>query len=149
MKVNLTWLESAQAARVGVVRRITSKAEGMMDRAGRGGDWTADVEGAAGEMAFAKAMGIYWEPTNKTFSVPDVGVYEIKTNRFGRDLPVELGTPDDRIVVLVSGSIPNFEVVGWIRGRDAKTVPPTTRKYRPAHWVLEGQLIKNFKRDVK
>jgi hypothetical protein len=138
--VTLTWLECLIAGFVGVIRRVTSLKTGMKDKAGRTNDWASDVEGCAGEIACAKALGIYWEPSNRTFSKPDVGGFEVKLSTKDGDLGVETNTPDNAIIILVIGKIPDFTVVGWITGKEAKLFPPYTKLYRPTHWVPKSKL---------
>ena len=131
------------ASQVGVLRRYTSIADGMKDRAGRKMDFSADIDGAAGEMAFAKGMNLYWSGGNKTFSVPDVGIVEVKTARSSVELPVYEHIPDDRIVALVFGNMPKFRIVGWIYAKDAKKIVPLSNKglgYQSAHFVTEDKL---------
>lgn len=139
--VTLSWLETHIASMVGGIRRLTSMKAGLKDKAGRPNDWSADVEGTAGEIALAKYLNVYWMPTNKTFTLPDVGKLEVKTVAKGDELPIHPNIPDDRIVVMVAGRIPNFEVVGWIRAGDAKIKYPAKAKlYYPCHWVPRAHL---------
>jgi hypothetical protein len=150
-KIKLTPLELNLAIEVGVWRRMSAAKDGLRDKAGRVGDWNADVLGASGEMVLAKSLGIYWLPTNRTFDLPDVGEFEVKTvQTYSQDmiergfklrLPVEPGTPDERIVVLIYGQYDSYEVMGWTTGKDAKAYPPEKVKYRPCHWVPVEKLF--------
>lgn len=143
--MTLTETEYRVATHIGKLRRVTARDGKMVDKAGKDDDFAADILGCAGEIAFAKAAGVYWEPTNKTFSRPDVGQFEIKTVRkkqegFSPSLPVELETNDEQLVALVYGEYPSFRIIGWISGRDAKKIPAEKKLYRPTHWVPENAL---------
>ena len=140
-KITLSWLETHIATIVGGVRRLTSMKENLTDRAGRPNDWSADIEGTAGEIALAKYLNVYWTPTNKTFTLPDLGRIEIKTVAKGDELPIHPGIPDDRIVVMVAGRVPTFTIAGWVRAGDAKKKYPARKKlYYPCHWVPRADL---------
>jgi hypothetical protein len=136
-EIQLSPTEIKVACMVGTLRRQTSKEGGMRDRAGRPNDWSADIEGAAGEIALAKYLGIYYEPTNKTFELPDVGVVEVKTSTRLMEIPIPPTIPDDRIVCGVFGLIPDFRIGGWIMGAEAKKfrLVVKTQGYPPAHWI--------------
>ncbi len=82
-----------------------------------------DIEGAAGEIAAAKALNRYWHGSvNAKKSEPDVGhnIQVRATKHLNGSLIITDSDPDDQIYVLVIGSRPNFNVVGWIRGVDGK-----------------------------
>ena len=60
MKVHLTIGEMHLAAQNGTLRVIESISKGLKDRHGfEGPGWDINVEGAAGEIAAAKAIGTY------------------------------------------------------------------------------------------
>lgn len=144
--VTLSESEALIAEVVGCLRRNTSIFAGMKDKAGRTNDFTADAEGAAGEMAVCKALNIYWPASNKTFSLPDAADVEIKLSKKLGELAVNPKTPDDRVTILVEGEIPNFYVAGWIRAGDAKRLYPKSNKnkgYPDAHFVPWEELL-NF-----
>jgi hypothetical protein len=72
-------------------------------------------------MAFAKAAGIYWDAAFDTFSKPDVGSFQVRTrSRSDYELLVRQCDADDERFVLVTGTMPEFSVRGWILGADAK-----------------------------
>ena len=69
MKVTLEWYELLQAALCGVRRHIEALHKGLPDKHGFDSDgWGAHIEGAAGEMAAAKSLGLYWNGSINTFS---------------------------------------------------------------------------------
>lgn len=138
--VPMAWYEVELAANVGVRRFI-----GAMERGGRGergrdvksraefvsrggdpddnGDgWTRHVEGACGEMAVSKVLGLYWSASVDTYrSRADVGSYQVRTRLKPQyQLYVRPSDPDGAPFFLARGRAPNFEIIGWIRGHAAK-----------------------------
>ena len=144
--ITLTDSEVRLAIQVGGLRRWTAIQEGLADKAGRPNDWTADIEGAAGEIAYCKFAGLYWPAGNKTFSEPDAGTgqreVEVKT-AWNEELPIYPSIPDSRKVILVTGRIPAFKVIGWILAGDGKKLVRPSNKgkgYQDAHFVQGWQL---------
>ena len=123
MKVILTVGELHLAAQNGCLRQIESMSRNLPDKHGFDGPgWNIHVEGAAGEIAAAKALNMYWGGTVNTFkSIGDIGKLEIRTTSVKNNrLIVRNKDSDDAVFVLVVGSTPTFEVVGWMLGKDAK-----------------------------
>lgn len=125
VEVTLDWYELQMAANVGLARQIESlrrglhDAHGLKDEAG----WNLHIEGAAGEIAFAKAAGKYWGGSVNTFKDPDLGGrIQIRTRSGGvrNSLIVRPGDDDQDIFVLVIGRSPKFLVAGWMLGQVAK-----------------------------
>jgi hypothetical protein len=106
------------------MRRISSIWKGLENKHGIEDDegWSADIEGAAGEMAAAKALNLYCShPVNTFKGGADVGEYEIRTtSKSSNKLIVRDRDDNDRPFVLVTGTAPHFTVHGWIMGKDAK-----------------------------
>ena len=127
-RVRLSPAEMMHAAMVGIMRQITNLRDGRQDAHGfNGTGWSEHIEGAAGEMAVAKALGHYWSGNHGRLRADDVGRLQVRTrSRSDYDLIVHDTDSDDRAFVLVRGKAPEFEVVGWIWGRDAKN---------PSHWA--------------
>lgn len=73
-------------------------------------------------MAYAKAAGVYWSGSVDTFKAPDVETVQVRT-RSGdgprTDLIVRRSDDPDDVFVLVIGKIPNYRIVGWMRGHEA------------------------------
>lgn len=150
MLVFLDWYEVAIAAKVGIQRHIYALKSRNADAFGRGSDdgWTDHIEGAAGELAFAKSIGSYWRPSVNTYgSGGDVGRVQVRTrSKSHYDLIVRENDRDGDLFVLVRGRIPQFEIVGFIRGLDAKK-QKYSRSYgcRPAaFFVPADSLIRDF-----
>lgn len=80
------------------------------------------VEGALGELAVAKALGMYWSGSINGFRAPDVGQsIQVRTrSRHDYDLIVRDSDADEAAFVLVTGSAPEYHVRGWMRGALAK-----------------------------
>jgi hypothetical protein len=122
--VRLTWHEVSFAAHVGLVRHASALRAGLINGYGRDEvhAWGDHIEGACGEMAAAKALGVYWEPTVNTFRTGgDVKDWQVRTRREShRELFVRPHDSDDAAFILVTGCVPVFEVVGWVPGHEAK-----------------------------
>ena len=126
MKVDLSQVEAFLASQVGSFRNTKSLAQGNPDAFGLSADkdgWGLHIEGAAGEMAAAKALNIYWSATVNTFKKGgDLGDrIQVRTrSKHDYELLVHPSDRDDDVFVLVTGKSPHFLVHGWISGRDAK-----------------------------
>lgn len=119
--VHLTQADVAWATKVGRARWD------MVQRQGRkakfaGAKLEDHVDGAAGELAFCRAVGLVWPASNGWFtSAPDVWPdWEVRTLRRMRGVKVVDSDPDHRLVVWVRGQVPKFEVMGFIRAGGAK-----------------------------
>lgn len=83
--------------------------------------WNLDVEGAAGEMAFAKWRNNYWSGNMGNLKADDVGRYQVRTaGSHHFCLIIHEKDPNDRAFILVTGLAPHFVIRGWMWGRDAK-----------------------------
>lgn len=140
--VRLTWSEVLIGATIGVQRQLEALTQGRPDAHGFDGSdgWTKHIEGACGELAAAKVLDLHWGGTVNTFKEGgDVGEHiQVRTrSRLDYDLLVREDDPDDAVFVLVVGQVPTFQVVGWIRGRDAKR-PEWVKRYggRPAAYFV-------------
>jgi len=122
-KVELTWFEVAMAANVGLARQLAALRAGRPDRHGYHGlGWTEHCEGACGELAVAKIMGIYWNGSIDSFKLPDLGGNLQVRTRSGDnyELIVRLNDANADRFILVTGRAPIFTVRGWIAGSAAK-----------------------------
>jgi hypothetical protein len=99
---------------------------------------------AGAEPAAAKIFNQYWagigDPTK-----PDVGPHiEVKwTDWENGYLAIDKDNPDDWIYVLVRGDFPEYEIVGWIKGKDGKQEHRWTYNENTGNWfykVLEHEL---------
>lgn len=123
MKIVLTIGELHLAAQNGCLRQIESIVKGLPDKHGfEGSGWNIHIEGAAGEIAAAKALGIYWGGSVNTFrSQNDIGKFEVRTaTQSNYRLIVREQDKDSNVYILVTGSAPSFDVRGWVYGKEAK-----------------------------
>ena len=104
MEVTLTKSEASMASHVGWMRHLVSVLKGLEDKNGCDGKWDRHIEGACGELAVAKALGIYWDGSVNTFhSAGDVGNIEVRTrSRHDYDLIVRPSDHLERRFVLVT-----------------------------------------------
>jgi hypothetical protein len=141
MEVKLTLGELHMAAQIGTLRHIEALRKGLPDRYGFDGEtgWTVHIEGAAGEIAVGKTLGIYWGGSVNTFKTEaDVGKLEVRTrSKDYYELLIRDSDSSDSAYVLVTGKAPTYNVVGWIFGKDAKQ-PQWKKEYggRPAAYFV-------------
>ncbi len=102
--------------------------------------------GICGEMAVAKFRDKWWiPPLNEFHRTPDVAATEVRsTYREDGCLILRDNDPDDRFYVLVTGTPPVLNIVGYIRGRDGKAdeFRRNPNGYRLAWFVPQDALIK-------
>jgi hypothetical protein len=122
MDVKLEWYEVAMASHVGWLRQVQSVRNNLKNSAGfNGAGWTEHCEGACGEYAVAKVLGIPWTGTVDTFKSDDLPGIQVRTrSKHNYDLIVRKHDSDTAIWILVTGISPNYKVHGWILGADAK-----------------------------
>jgi hypothetical protein len=145
IEVILSREEMLQAAIVGVRRRVESLYRNFFNnkRSGRDDDWKNDVEGAAGEAAAAKGLGLKWNAGVNTPEDPDIGnrtearqtvlTPDMRPHLFIRDRD----TNDDRLYILVSGEHGIYKLLGWMRCGDAKIA----RWRRTDCWMVPAGLL--------
>lgn len=134
VEVTLTWAEMLIAANIGCMRNVQSlkMGRGRIDSptnqfGGMDYAWSTNIEGAAGEMAVAKHLGLFWSGAVGDISASDVGGYQVKTNtsRKWDDLILRKWNRPDRIYISVLSFIApapgaaRFVITGWINGIDA------------------------------
>jgi hypothetical protein len=99
-------------------------------------DWQLHVEGALAEWAVAKHLGVY--PSGFEFGSGDLGRYEVRSSPNPKTLMYMKPTDkDDHIFIRVTGVNGDYQIHGWITGKDGKQFPKED-KYnndRPAIWV--------------
>ena len=148
IKVTLTSAELMVGAVTGIMRHVSSLQKRRQDRHGFVGDgWGIHVEGACGEMAFAKAMDRYWTASVNAFKGADVGDnIQVKTrSRHSYDLIVRKDDDPDHVFFLVTGLAPDYRVHGWIVGRDAmQNKWLQTYGGRPPAWFVPQDALHNL-----
>jgi hypothetical protein len=124
MRVCLTATELMVVAYVGSARNVQSLKQNWGPAAGVGlhNTWTPNIEGAGGELAVAKALNIYWQPIVGNHKSDDVGPYQVRTNisRKHTDLCLRPSDNPDRVYISVLSFMPDFEILGWVTGAEAK-----------------------------
>jgi hypothetical protein len=147
--VELSFFELWQAAGVGAMRNIQARRRGRPDTYGKDvtgleGGWGVHIEGAAAEMAVAKALGLYWEGVWSEIDRGrgDVGDYQVRhTLRDKGCLLLHPDDLDDAMFVLVTGVAPKLRIAGKIMGREGKdTRYWRTDTGRPAFFIPQGAL---------
>lgn len=112
--------------------------------------WAYNIEGALGELVFAKFLNVYWPGSVDTFQTqPDVAGCEIKTrSEHWHDLIVrEADIKDgdnDKAFVLVTGhsSRNDFQVRGWITAGEAQRSEWwAAHGGRPAAWFVPASAL--------
>ena len=133
------------AAQVGVTRYVLWRSDGLQHRNGMSEEdgWRANIEGACGEMAAAKFLGVYWNGSINTYRKGgDLGAnIEVKTrSRHDYDLLVRTyDVAKPKVYVLVTGNAPDFRVRGWIvldGPQDCKDEWLKTYANRPEAWFI-------------
>lgn len=123
--VRLEWYEAELAAYVGARRQLESLKRGSKENTRHSTASAIDnhVQSAGAEKAVAKRLNIDWGATINTFqSGPaDCGrAVEVRWRRMDYELKVRQTDADDRYFILARGEMPEYILVGWIQGRDAK-----------------------------
>ena|SRR5882724_7822236 len=121
MIVTLSKRELSIAAQVGCARYSAAMFAGRQDAHGlsKADGWGLHIEGAAVEMAAAKALEHYWVPSVDTFKTgSDIGTsIQVRTrSRHSYDLIVRPDDRDEDHLVLVTGIAPRFHVRATILG---------------------------------
>lgn len=130
---------------VGLMRKLVGRKRGLAHAHNYQGDdrWSMDIESAASEAAVAKALNLYWSPGGVR-ATADVGdLVQVRwSSRPNARLILHNEDTDLQPFVLVTGTVPNFAVVGWILGSEGKQ-----EKYwsdpgtgRPAYFVPQDEL---------
>ena len=89
----------------------------------RGSTLELHYQGCLGEMAFAKAMNLYWSGAGLSYHFDDdVGRIQVRVTKYATGCLIV--RPNEKAGeepwVLVTGQDASYRVVGWIPGREAK-----------------------------
>lgn len=121
--VELEPFELSRAAFLGVQRQVHSLFVSKQDKNSclTGEDFSCRILEACGELALAKALGLYWRGALGEFTVPGIGPIKVRTTDSpGGSLVLHKTDPDEQPFVLVVGQNASFRIVGWIYGREGK-----------------------------
>lgn len=143
--VSLTPAEILSAAHTGIMRQTQNLKRNRKPAYGatNATDWQWHVEGALGECAVAKALGLYWTGNLGNLRATDVGRYQVRTrSRHDYDLILHPEDPDDDVYFLVTGLNGRYRIHGWILGRDGKRDEYWSDPAggRPAYFVPQAAL---------
>jgi hypothetical protein len=109
------------ARQAGALRVAESRRMKLPGRAGcPPSNLEQDINGAAAEIAFARAIGEAPSLSVNTFGAPDVAGYHVRsTHRPQGRLIVRPGDPAENLYVLVTGQGQQWRVIGTITGEEA------------------------------
>jgi hypothetical protein len=113
---------------------------------GDGEGWSEHIEGACGEIAVAKLLGIFWDGSVNTWKANDLPGLGVRTrSRHDYDLIVRPSDDDHASWVLVTGRCPHYRVHGWITGAAAKR-PEFLKNYggRPAAYFVPASELRRM-----
>ncbi len=143
----LTCPEALEGALCGCIRQVQNvyqKDRKPAHGAGDQKDWQINVEGALGERAFCKWLGIYHSGAYE-FRGMDAGAWQVRTAaEHGHRLILHREDANADAFVLLTGVNGRYVVRGFILGRDGKNEKywgDPSGKNRPAFWVPQKDLI--------
>jgi hypothetical protein len=145
-EIRLSPKEVLQGAVVGAMRQVENLKAGRQPAYGAGvlNDWQLHIEGALGEMAFAKFAGLYWSGAHG-FRADDVGSWQIRTrSEDWHELILHEDDADDRRFVLITGRNGDYVIHGWIFAKEGKRADlwKDPAKGRPAFFVPQSELTR-------
>jgi hypothetical protein len=124
IEVELTYWEMLVAAQIGVSRQLESLNRKLRTRNGTDPEdgFKVHIQGAMGEVAAAKGLGVYWPASCNSFKNPDLppNIQVRLRTKAEYDLILRDGDADDEIFVLITGSPPTFSLKGWCLGKEGK-----------------------------
>lgn len=145
IRVRVNRYEVRMAATIGVERQIEALVARRQDKHGFDGcGWDIHIEGAIGELILAKGLGVFWTGTVNTFrSGGDVLHYQVRTrSKPEYELPVRPDDDPEKIFVLVRGHGYAYDIVGWIKGADARRDEwVQTYGGRPKAWFVPDDAL--------
>lgn len=144
--INLNAHDRAWATEVGQQRWASSQRRRSKARFA-GAKEIDHIDGAGGELAFCRALGLNWPATVDTWkTVPDVPPFwEIRTLRRMPGVKVVPEDDDNAMVAWVRGQLPRYEVMGYMVAGGAKQHPEWLRdpggKGRAIYLVPESRMV--------
>ena len=123
MNVILSPHELYLAASIDMMRQVQNVRQKRSHRHGADPTqaWSMHIEGACGEAAAAKALGIYWSGAIGDHKAKDVGAHQVRTtHRADGSLLLHKDDPDADLFVLVTGFAGDYQIRGWIQGFEGK-----------------------------
>lgn len=143
--IELTPAEIQMAALVGTQRTVQCIQNGSKHRYGAKDTnaWQMSIEGAMGECALAKHLGIFW--SKGLPGATDVGPHDVRQTPLAHGKLIVHPTDDDnRRFYLVTGLLGKYLIHGYMYGRQAKQPkywadPQGTNRF--AYFVPQTDLI--------
>jgi hypothetical protein len=106
--------------------------------------WQINCDGAAGEMAVAKWLGIFYDGAIGNFRAKDAAEYQVRTNPndWGDLILHPKDADDDLFILVLSHASPTFQLRGWLQGKEGKQQKwwRDGTKNRPAFFVPQAEL---------
>jgi hypothetical protein len=139
------------AAEVGVARHLQALQEGRPDCYGFDGadSWSVHVEGACGELAFARATNREWDASVGRFRGMggDVDTFQVRTrSKHYYELIIRPDADPADVYVLVTGTAPEYHVRGAARaGRVMRPEFLQTHGNRPAAYFVPHHELRSIK----
>ena len=156
VEVKLTGAEMLAGSLTGVMRQIKALLAGSADKHGAdlGKGWQYHIEGALGEMAAARALGMYWDHAVGNYKAADLGEdVQVRTrSEHWHDLIVRPDDDSEHTYVLVTGRAPSYSVVGYILGSKAQQPEwwkSVGTRDKESWFVPQGDLHPISKEDTK
>lgn len=121
-EIELGQTEIIHGAMMGVLRQVQNILKGRKPAygAGKKNDWQIHVEGALGELALAKYLGVFWSGVGR-LRAPDVGIVDVRTGaKHSHRLMLHPPDPANRVYWFVTGINGKYQIRGWILGKDGK-----------------------------
>jgi hypothetical protein len=147
--ITLSEGEIFQAEVVGFRRQREAMKAGLKPNAGyKAGDvdymFHIHAIGALGEQVVAKHLNIFWSMGVNTFKDPDVGPFQVRTAQelTHRLIVRPTDNPKEKFI-FVRGIEPDFQICGWIYGKDARVRGKWEDKLNnmdPA-WFVEAKFL--------
>lgn len=124
---------------VGIQRQIEDIKWGNHEKYGAKKDlaWQRHIEGALTECAMAKFLNVYWNKAK--WNLPDVGDVDVRASSvFDSELIIRKNDDPDKKYYLLIGINGEYEIKGWLYGRDAMKDQFWTSKDtgRPPAWFF-------------
>lgn len=143
MIINLTYDQIMLAVQMGSRRNVTAKKKGFMPAIGMG--WDIHIEGALSEVAAAKALNLWLDPSIGKQREEDLIGWNIRSTRYeSGELRIEDYETDGKFLLMI-GSFDIWRVAGWCTAEDARSIGEFKVKKQgrtPAWWVPQEKLRK-------
>lgn len=148
MKVTLSPDEMAVASMIGCRRRIESLRAGSIDEAFAdvGIRWAIDIDAACAELACCKALGWYWQGLGGPKSSGDIGKnVQVRSTRYpDGGLLIRPRDLDASRFLLVTCQAPDYVIVGWLTGQEAKQECFKRTRNNRLFWQVPQERLRPF-----